>query len=631
MAELRDRLTLSEIIGRRVKLTRAGREYKGCCPFHNEKTPSFYVNDDKQFYHCFGCGAHGDAVGFVMQNQNLSFIEALESLAAEAGLQVPQQTPQEVEKAKKQKDLYSLMDEAARYFQQALQDGRNREAQSYLNSRGMSAEMISAFRIGYAPEDGADFRRAMLDKGYTAAQMIEAALLRKSNRGTDPYPFFRERVMFPVTDRRGRIVAFGGRILPDHLRTPDRGSFKPPKYLNSSDTPLFHKGRMLYGESQARQAAADGQAVLVVEGYLDVIACFEAGWRGAVAPLGTALTEDQILSLWQMIPQEPKMPYLCFDGDEAGRRAAARACERILPLLKPNHSARIAFLPEGQDPDSLIKAQGKESFAAVLEGAMGLSDFLWHDLTAGRSFDTPEERAGLAKTLEEEADKIADRGVQQYYKQAFKEKLYQAFRYSGGKKGAARNNGGKYSGGTTQGRGAYQNKGRGGQYGGAMHGQSIQVSRPAFAGQALYEKIILAALINHSDLFETVEDDIEHLVMTNKRLDSMRQAIVNLLSGAESNEAIDAEQVRTYLKEQGLESELRAILSESTYTHAGFTRPGTDFNDVLEGWNGIWQAMQARLLTEEMKVAGSALANDFTEENEARILALRQAQNPKEN
>lgn len=610
MAELRDRLTLSEIIGRRVKLTRAGREYKGCCPFHNEKTPSFYVNDDKQFYHCFGCGAHGDAIGFLMQNQNLSFIEAVEALAAEAGMEVPKQTPQEVEHAKKQKDLYSLLTDVTEYFCQALKHPRNKDAQHYLDSRGMSAEMIEAFKVGYAPDDGRELRKLMLDKGYTDAQMIEAAILRPSKRGGDPYPFFRERIMFPVTDRRGRVVAFGGRILPDHLRAPDRGDFKPPKYLNSSDTPLFHKGRMLYGESHARQAAGDGEPVIVVEGYLDVIACFEAGWRGAVAPLGTALTEDQIASLWQMIVGDRKVPYLCFDGDEAGRRAAARACERVLPMLKPNHSVRIAFLPEGQDPDSLIKAQGKKAFGNVLGGAMRLDEFLWNHHTAGRTFDTPEERAGLVQLLEEETLRIPDRSVQQFYQQAFRDKQYKLFRGNNFSKGK---------------RGSFNPRQGGGKFGAQQQG--LKLSRPAFAGQALQEKILMATLINHPELFEHAEGDLERLPMTNKRLDFVRQAIVNLLS---TDHTIDAEGLRHHLMEQGLETEIRAILSESTYTHAGFSRPEADYNHVQEGWNDVCQSLYRSLSGHEMKEAGRALANDFTEENEQRMIALLNAQKSKD-
>lgn len=395
MDELRDRLTLSDIVGRRIKLQRASaREYKACCPFHHEKTPSFTLNDDKQFYHCFGCGAHGDVIGFVMQHDNLTFIEALELLAAEAGMQVPRQSPQEVEKAKQQKDLYALLEEAARWFEQKLRESANRDALGYMRDRGVSDQLMAQFRVGYAPADGQALWKHLKDLGYTDQQMADAGVVRPSARGGSPYAFFRERIIFPVADRRGRVVAFGGRILPDHLRSPDRGDDKPPKYINSSDSELFHKGRMLYGESHARQAAADGEKLIVVEGYLDVMACFEAGFRGAVAPLGTALTEEQIAILWKMIAEQSKLPVLCFDGDNAGRRAAARASERILPLLAPDQSALFAFLPEGQDPDSLIRAQGRAGFAKIIENALPLSDFLWAYNTAGRWFDTPKRKRG---------------------------------------------------------------------------------------------------------------------------------------------------------------------------------------------------------------------------------------------
>ena len=346
--ELRSRLNVSDVVGKRVRLTRAGREFKACCPFHHEKSPSFYVNDDKGFYHCFGCGAHGSIIDFTMNHDNLSFIEAVESLASLAGMQVPQSSPQEVQRAKEQKSLYTLLDDAARWMEEQLRKPENRDAYQYMLDRGISDEQLHNYRIGYAPADGQAIRKHLLSKEYTDAQMIEVGVLKASSRGTDPYAFFRERIMFPVPDKRGRVVAFGGRILPDHLRPQDRGDFKPPKYINSSDTPLFHKGNMLYGEPHARKAAADGEPIVVVEGYLDVMACARAGYKGALAPLGTALTEEQILNLWKMIPADEKVPVLCFDGDNAGRRAAVRAVERILPHLKPGHSAKISILHEGQ-------------------------------------------------------------------------------------------------------------------------------------------------------------------------------------------------------------------------------------------------------------------------------------------
>jgi len=433
MSELRDRVTLSEIVGRKVRLIRAGREFKGCCPFHKEKSPSFTVNDDKQFYHCFGCGAHGDAIEFVMQQDNLSFIEAIETLATQAGMQVPAQSPQEVAHAKLEKSLHSLMDEAASFFTHALYNTTEGHVPlAYVRDRGISEECLTAFRVGYSPADGQALRHHLKDKGYTEEQMIEAGVVRASQRGGAPYSFFRERLMFPVADKRGRIVAFGGRVLPG------KAAENAPKYINSADSSLFHKGRMLYAESHARTAAADGQPVIVVEGYMDVMACWQAGFKGAVAPLGTALTEDQILVLWKM----NALPVLCFDGDNAGRRAAGRACERILPLLKPDHSARFAFLPDGQDPDSLLRGQGQGALQSVLDSALSMVDFVWNHYTADHVFDTPEARAGLSKTLDDEVTRIADRGVQHYYKQAFRDRLYKAFGWTGkknhrAKKGAA--------------------------------------------------------------------------------------------------------------------------------------------------------------------------------------------------
>lgn len=600
MSELRDRLTLSDIVGRRVKLQRAGgREYKACCPFHHEKSPSFTLNDDKQFYHCFGCGAHGDVIGFVMQHDNVTFIEAIEMLAAEAGMQVPEQSPQEIAQAKKQKDLYGLLDDTAKWFEAQLRSPKNSEALAYMHERGVPDPLMEQFRIGYAPGDGQALWQHLKTLDYTDQQMIEAGVVRASKRGTEPYSFFRERIMFPVTDRRGRIVAFGGRILPDHLRAPDRGDFKPPKYINSSDSALFHKGRMLYGESHARQAAAEDQPLIVVEGYLDVMACFSAGYRGAVAPLGTALTEEQIAILWKMIPAQSKMPVLCFDGDNAGRRAAARACERILPLIQPDQSALFAFLPEGQDPDSLIRAQGRESFKKVIANAMPLSEFIWTYNTAGRRFETPEARAGLEKLLNEMTERIADRTVQQYYQRTFRDKLYHAFGRSP-LSAKSMNKKGK-------------NKGQ---------PLTAPVARPVYSGEVLSFQIMLAALINHPEIFDQVEEELGHLHIPNERLDLLRQTILNML-GAEPD--LDSEGVQTHLREQGYESELRAVLSESVYTHAGFARPGAHEDTILSGWRDTLAFMRKKASQQEVKAAGKALALDFSADNEERMMALRDA------
>ena len=327
--EIRARVSLSDVVGRRIKLIRAGREYKACCPFHHEKTPSFYVNDEKQFYHCFGCGAHGDVIRFITDHDNVPFRETVEMLAAEAGLDMPKEDPRAVQRAQKAKDLHEMMSEAAQWFMHQLHAQNNREVLTYAQDRGLSGAAAADFMIGYAPADGKALRTYLEGKGYAIKDMIEAGLFKPSRKGGEPYAFFRDRVIFPVADRRGRIVAFGGRILPEHIRPIDpNSSFKPPKYLNSSDTVLFDKSHTLYGADKARIAARNNKPLIVTEGYMDVIACHAAGFNGAVAPMGTALTEGQIQALWAMQMAEEKLPILCFDGDNAGRRAASRAVER---------------------------------------------------------------------------------------------------------------------------------------------------------------------------------------------------------------------------------------------------------------------------------------------------------------
>lgn len=609
--ELKSRITLSEIVGKKMKLTRAGREYKGCCPFHNEKTPSFYVNDDKQFYHCFGCGAHGSAFDFVMSLENYSFIEAVEALALKAGMQVPQSTPQEIEKAKQEKSLYTLMDDAAKFMENCLREPGAKTAREYmLKERGVPGDIISSFRIGYAPDDRQVMRKHLTGMGYTDAQMIEAGLLKKSDKSPEPYAFFRERVMFPVPDRRGRIVAFGGRILPDHLRAPDRGDYKPAKYINSTDTPLFHKGGMLYGEPHARQAAADGQKIIVVEGYLDVIACFRAGFRGAVAPLGTALTEDQILVLWKMIPDDSKVPILCFDGDEAGRRAASRACARLLPLLKPDHSAKIAFLPDGEDPDSLVLQKGPQALQAVLDNALNLVDFLWIDHTEGRNLTTPEERAGLSKTLEDEAAKIADRGVQHFYREAFREKVRAAFAPAQAQ-GA----------GQKQPWQPRQNRPNNGKWGQNQPLPSISsLKKPSFSRASFVPKALLASILNNPAIFHEVEEEFGQLHLTEKDLDRLRQAVLSTLG---QNPDLDAVALKTHLVEQGYEGELKQVLSDSIYTHAPFARVQKEPTDALGPWKEAIRALEAQSGQDDLERAKAALMEDLNEDNENRLKALR--------
>jgi len=409
--ELRNRISLPGLIGRRVKLVRRGREFAGLCPFHHEKTPSFYVVDDKSFFHCFGCGAHGDVVGFVMRADNLDFIEAIEKLAGEAGLAVPQASPQERERAQRQKTLLEAMEAAAAFYEGKLWAPAGSRAREYLHERRLDPDTIRRFRLGWAPEDRQGLRRA-LGADFPDAMLIEAGLIRRPEEG-DTFDYFRNRVIFPIGDRTGRVIAFGGRVVGDGQ----------PKYLNSPDSPLFEKGRMLYGWSAARagvarDAEAGGTGVIVTEGYMDVIALHRAGFTAAVAPLGTALTEFQLHELWRLAPE----PTLCFDGDAAGQQAAIRALRRALPLLRPGQSLRFAVLPQGEDPDSIIRASGRSGFYHVLAAARPLVDMLWESEVRGAPRDTPERLAGIRSRLMEHVKTISDRTVRSEFEILFKKR-----------------------------------------------------------------------------------------------------------------------------------------------------------------------------------------------------------------
>src|SRR5215469_16407219 len=377
--ELRSRISLSGIVARRVKLVRRGREFVGLCPFHHEKTPSFYVVDDKSFFHCFGCGAHGDAIGFVMRADNLDFIEAVEKLAGEAAVAVPAATPQDRERAQRQKTLLEATEAATAFYESQLWTPAGRRAREYLHGRGLDPETIRRFRLGWAPDDRLALR-CSLTADFPDELLIEAGLLRLPVEGDEPSDYFRNRVIFPIGDRAGRVIAFGGRVLGDGQ----------PKYLNSPDNALFEKGRVLYGWSAARAGAVrdvgTSPDTIVTEGYMDVIALYRAGFASVVAPLGTALTEFQLRELWRLAPE----PIICFDGDAAGQQAAIRTLHRALPLLRPSHSLRFARLPAGEDPDSIIHYSGRTAFDQILAAARPLADVLWESEVGGAPRDTPE-------------------------------------------------------------------------------------------------------------------------------------------------------------------------------------------------------------------------------------------------
>ena len=411
--ELRTRVSIVDVVSRKVRLTRKGHEYSGLCPFHNEKTPSFTVSAEKGFYHCFGCGAHGDSLSFEMQANGLAFMEAVERLAAQAGMEVPQASPEEADQARRSATVLEAVEAACKFYEQRLRMPEGREALGYAERRALSEETISRFRLGYAPTGNA-LKAALVRDGWEESTLIEAGLVGRPDDGRGTYDILRGRLTFPITDKRGRVIAFGGRILGDGQ----------PKYLNSPDTPLFHKGHVLYGLAQARAAAFESGRVVVVEGYMDVIAMSQAGLAEAVAPLGTALTEGHMAELWRVCDE----PILCFDGDAAGQRAARRAAERALPELKPGHSLRFALLPEGQDPDDLVRSGGKAAMEAVLGAARPLSEVLWEMTVEGRDVATPERRAALDRDIRDLSGRIKDEAVRGHYQQDLKERAYQLFR-----------------------------------------------------------------------------------------------------------------------------------------------------------------------------------------------------------
>ena len=397
--DLRQRVPLSDVVGRRVKLIRKGRRHSGLCPFHAEKTPSFSVVDDDGFYHCFGCGVHGDAISFLREMDGLEFMEAVERLAEMAGLAVPRTVPQDPAASRQRKAALDILEETTLFFEAALRRDDGRDATRYLKQRGLDSAIVKTYRIGYSPRMG--LRAALKDKGFSDEDMLAAGVIRKSDRDGSLYDYFRDRVMFPIENRQGKVIAFGARALGD----------AQPKYLNSGEGPTFSKKAVLYGWVQAREGLRRNLPLVVAEGYMDVIAIHHSGAAAAVAPLGTALTPEQIALLWKLHDE----PVLCFDGDAAGQRAQTRALERVLPLLEPGRSARLAVLPEGKDPDDLIAASGPEGFRKVIGTARSLIDSLWEQVQAEFDIRQPEARAQFWQAVRGHVRSIGNNQVRSAY------------------------------------------------------------------------------------------------------------------------------------------------------------------------------------------------------------------------
>ncbi len=414
IAQLKDRLPVSDVVGQYVRLKREGREWKGLSPFTQEKTPSFTINDQKQFWHCFSSGKHGDVISFLTETQNMSFIEAVEFLAQRAGLEVPRRGRADPVRAQRRKSALDALVHARQWFERQLAGDVGRAARDYLDGRHLSSSVRAKFGVGFAPNDRGALRGALIKAGFNDSALLEAGLVIKPDDGGALYDRFRNRIMFPIENRKGETIAFGARALDPHARA---------KYLNSPETELFHKGSTLYGLPQAMKSAFDCGEVIIVEGYMDVLALHDAGISHVVASLGTALTERQMSEAWRLAPE----PIVCLDGDEAGKRAAARVIERALVILTPGKSLRLAYMPAGKDPDDLIHQEGRTSFEAYLVDAQSLSEALYIHETQSQPINTPERKAQLQKRFDHLIDSIADLEIKRHYRRKFRMRLDQHF------------------------------------------------------------------------------------------------------------------------------------------------------------------------------------------------------------
>ncbi|GBR08984.1 DNA primase [Asaia siamensis] len=537
--ELRARTPIAAVIGRRTKLSRSGRNWKACCPFHGEKTPSFYVYDDH--FHCFGCGVHGDVISFVMQSEGRSFPEAVEQLANEAGLDMPRQDPRQEARAQEARSLGDVLEAVQAVYRQALYQPGGRQALAYLRRRGLSDATIERFGLGWAGEGRGALLEALRGQDIGAEQLVQAGLMRVDERGAPRGELFFSRVMFPIRDRRGRLISFGGRTLGD----------AQPKYVNGPETALFSKRRALYNLDLARAALRDpAQKLIVVEGYMDVIALAQAGFEAAVAPLGTAMGAEQLELLWR----EASHPILCLDGDAAGARAALRVAELAMPLLTHERSLNFCRLDPKDDPDSLIRREGPQAMQRVLDGASSLAEELFQLMMAGVQQDVPEQRAALKKRLEAAAALIADKDLASEYRRALMERFFASSR-------------------------------RGGRNGGARSGAAKPPVRSAAIDTGALERLrLLTVLVLRSPaLLPEIEDQFGRLDLPSP-LDEIRDTVLDWFAELPSEEGLTAEACLEALEQQGLGDEARSLLHNGLVPASQAERNGLFSLEPIQQW-----------------------------------------------
>ena len=611
--ELRARLPVSEVVGRRVKLKKSGSEWRGLSPFNKERTPSFYVNDQKSMWFDFSAGKNGSIFDFVMLTEGLSFPEAVERLAEQAGLALPKPSQEDIARDERRKTLHEIVELAAKFFEATLASRAGARARGYLGDRGIDPETQVKFRLGYAPNERFALKEHLGSQGISTEDMVEAGLLVAGEDIPLPYDRFRERVMFPITDVRNRVIAFGGRALEKDT---------PAKYLNSPETPLFHKGGTLYNIAAARAAAHKGAPVIAVEGYVDVIAMVQAGYEASVAPLGTALTADQLLLLWRMAEE----PTLCFDGDEAGRRAAYRAIDLALPLLKPGKSLKLATLPEGHDPDDLLRAGGRAAINEVVEAARPLAHVLWMREAEAGSLDTPERRAAFEARLGQVIASIGDDSVRKYYGREFGERLRRLLGLDERPQARLRSRqraAQPWSTSRSLPRVSRSfDRPRPDITSLAMHGPYLAAS-PQLAASPVHrghgaaiprrEALILQAIINHPWL---LHDHLEELAAVDLRHSEAAKVKAALIDIFAHGSAADAEAMLAELERRGLTQVCARIQKAITTSSVWAAMPGAAPDDVVTTWNQLVALhRQWHSLAKELREAEHALGRETTEAN----------------
>lgn len=544
---IRDRLPISVVIAPYVALKKRGKVLIGLCPFHNEKGPSFNVSDEKGFYHCFGCGAHGDHFSFLTEKAHMSFMDAVETLSKQAGLTMPrfekEGESQSFDDTKDAKEvLYNINEVACQYYEEQLRHADFQSIRDYLKNRGMSGQIAAKFRLGYAPARG--LVAALRQRGFSDADGVTSGVLIRSDDG-QVYERFRDRVMFPIQDSRGRVIAFGGRIT----------TTGEPKYLNSPETPLFHKGRQLYGHNMAVSTVRSGQQFVVVEGYMDVIALFQAGITVAVAPLGTALTAEQISLMWRTC----KNPILCFDGDNAGRKAAQRAAMVALEVLKPGFTIEFSFMVAGEDPDSFLKKNSSADMRDLLRHTTALTDVLWQVFMDGRSLAKPEDKAKARQDLVQLSYKINDPEVRHFYLQDLNDKLQRAM--------------------------AQKTKGN-------MQAQKVLIHqgvKPDLMKKIVDgQKILVATLINHPTLLSEVAEQLMSLEIMDEKLDSIRNFLLDI--SAEDHHKYN--NIVSLLRESGHADFVDQEMTQGLYMRARFAHTSSEIDQARSGWQEIWRFLE---------------------------------------